>query len=87
MDGVADGFQMHEFGIGGEIEKFERLRQQQQRGRRLQDRVRHRDDGTYRTIVRRLLVRIVTGRRGLLCPFPAAASLPVSAMSLCVAPA
>jgi hypothetical protein len=55
----ADGVQMNELSVGREVEKFNGLRQQQDRRRRKQRRVGHRHDGTDRASVVRMPVGIV----------------------------
>ena len=62
----ASGIQMDEFGIGGQVKKFDGLRQQQHRWRRKQHRVGQSHDGADRADVVRMPVGIVIGRRLLL---------------------
>jgi hypothetical protein len=54
--------QMDEFGVGGQVQKFNGLRQQQHRWRGKQHRVGQRHDGADRAGVRRLLIGILIGR-------------------------
>ena len=56
---------MDEFGVGGQVQEFDRLRQRQQRRRRKQHRIRERDNRADRARIARTLVGIVIGR-GLL---------------------
>ena len=57
-----DRVQMNEFGIGREIQKFDGLRQLQQRRRCEQDSAGERDDGADRAGIGRLLVTVGAGR-------------------------
>ena len=57
---------MDELGVVGQVQNFDRLRQQQYRWRRKQHRVRQRENGADRANVTLLLVGIVVGCRLLL---------------------
>jgi len=63
LEGDADGIQMKEFGVGREMEKFDRLRQHQDGRRRDQGCAGERHDGADRASVRWLPVVILVGRR------------------------
>src|SRR3979490_1742673 len=57
----ANGVQMLELGVGGQVQEFDRLRKQQQRRGRKQDRVGQRDNRADRAVVALLLIGIRVG--------------------------
>ena len=66
--------EMREFGVGGQVEKLDRLRQLQHGRRGEQEIVGKRDDSADRAGVGRVPVVVVIGRLLLLCRFAAATS-------------
>src|SRR6266566_4195793 len=61
LESCARRFQMDELGVGGQVQKFDRLRQQQQRRCRKHHRARHRGDGTDRAGIARLVIAVAMG--------------------------
>src|SRR5882757_3177727 len=80
----ASGVQVSEFGVGREVQEFDRLRQQEQRRCRTQRIAGERNDGTDRASIGRLLVGVRAG--GLLprlvCRFGCSAALRIGVIDL-----